>query len=103
VNSALEDVVRVELDRLGLDLVLLRQGGARSRPILEIRIDRRDGVKVTVEDCARASRALSARFDAGVSGVPVLERRYELQVSSPGDARRLANERTDGGTDGRIS
>jgi ribosome maturation factor RimP len=49
--------------------------------LLEVRIDRRDGEKVTVEDCARASRALEARFDSG----SLVAERYVLQVSSPGE------------------
>jgi ribosome maturation factor RimP len=46
-----------------------------------VRIDRRDGEKVTVDDCARASRALEARLDSG----SLVSERYELQVSSPGE------------------
>lgn len=70
-----------ELDAVGFDLVELRRGGTRSRPVIEVRIDRRDGEKVTLDDCARVSRALEARLDAG----DVVAERYELQVSSPGD------------------
>jgi ribosome maturation factor RimP len=99
----LEAIVRELLESLDYELVRLRQGGARSRPILEIRIDRRDGQRITVEDCARASRALSARFEAGVPDAAVLAGRYELQVSSPGDLRRAVTERTEGAADGRIS
>jgi ribosome maturation factor RimP len=60
MNEQLERVVTQGLDGVGFDLVELRQGGTRSRPVLEVRIDRRDGEKVTVDDCARASRALEA-------------------------------------------
>lgn len=81
MNDALERVVTQGLDDIGLDLVELRQGGTRTRPVLEVRIDRRDGEKVTVEDCARASRALEARLDTG----GLVTERYELQVSSPGE------------------
>jgi ribosome maturation factor RimP len=49
--------------------------------VLEVRIDRRDGEKVTVDDCARASRALEARLDTG----SIVAERYVLQVSSPGE------------------
>jgi ribosome maturation factor RimP len=49
--------------------------------VLEVRIDRRDGEKVTVDDCARASRALEARLDDG----SLVAERYVLQVSSPGE------------------
>lgn len=81
MNEALQHVVTEGLDEEGYDLVELRQGGTRSRPVLEVRIDRRDGEKVTVEDCARASRALEARLDAGA----LVSERYVLQVSSPGE------------------
>ena len=49
--------------------------------MVEVRIDRRDGGSVTVDDCARVSRVLEARLDA--SGL--VPEQYELQVSSPGD------------------
>ena len=81
MNDALEHVVVEGLDEVGYDLVELRQGGTRSRPVLEVRIDRRDGEKVTVDDCARASRALEARLDASA----LVAERYVLQVSSPGE------------------
>jgi ribosome maturation factor RimP len=85
----LETVVKHELDALGYDLVLLRRAGTRSRPLVEIRIDRRDGERVSVNDCARASRAIEARFDADAATAPFFGGgRYELQVSSPGDAKR---------------
>jgi ribosome maturation factor RimP len=81
MNDALEQVVIQELEVVGYDLVELRKGGTRSRPVLEVRIDRRDGERVTVDDCARASRAIEARLDAG----DLVSERYVLQVSSPGE------------------
>lgn len=81
MNDELEHVVTQGLDEAGYDLVELRKGGTRSRPVLEVRIDRRDGEKVTVDDCARASRALEARLDTG----SLVSERYVLQVSSPGE------------------
>lgn len=81
MNEELERVVAKELDEVKFDLVELRQGGTRSRPVLEVRIDRRDGQKVTVDDCARASRALEAQLDGG----GLVSDRYVLQVSSPGE------------------
>jgi ribosome maturation factor RimP len=81
MNEELEHVVTQGLDDVGYDLVELRKGGTRSRPVLEVRIDRRDGGTVTVEDCARASRAIEGRLDAG----DVVAERYVLQVSSPGE------------------
>lgn len=81
MNDQLEHVVAQGLDEAGYDLVELRTGGTRSRPVLEVRIDRRDGATITVEDCARASRALEARLDPG----DLVAERYVLQVSSPGE------------------
>lgn len=59
----------------------LRRGGTKSRPLIEVRIDRRDGVAVSVDDCATASRALEARLD----GSELVAPQYVLQVSSPGE------------------
>ena len=81
MSDELEHVVVEGLDEVGYDLVELRKGGTKSRPVLEVRIDRRDGEKVTVDDCARASRALEARLDSGW----IVAERYVLQVSSPGE------------------
>ncbi|MBI2409292.1 MAG: ribosome maturation factor RimP, partial [Gemmatimonadetes bacterium] len=49
-------------------------------------IDRRDLQKVTVDDCAGASRAIEARLDADPS---LFGDRYVLEVSSPGMERPL--------------
>ncbi len=87
MNNALQEVVTQEVERLGLELFELRSGGTKNRPVLDVRIDRRDGEKVTVEDCARASRAIEARLDeASYAGT-----RYVLEVSSPGVERPLRN------------
>jgi ribosome maturation factor RimP len=81
VKQELEDVVVRGLDSVGYDLVELRTGGTKSRMLIEVRIDRRDGSAITVDDCASASRAVEALLDGG-SLVP---ENYELQVSSPGE------------------
>ena len=89
MNDELQRVVTEELDSAGFDLVELRRGGTRARPVVEVRIDRRDGAGVTVDDCARASRALEARLD----GSGLVGERYVLQVSSPGErANRTPSE-----------
>lgn len=87
MNQALEDFVRQEVDALGFDLVELRRGGTARRPVLDVRIDRRDGAKVTIDDCAHVSRAIEPRLDAsGLVGDA-----YVLEVSSPGVERLLRN------------
>ena len=81
VNDELQRVVTEALGAIDFDLVELKRGGTRARPMIEVRIDRRDGDGVTVDDCARASRALEARLD----GSDLVGERYVLQVSSPGE------------------
>lgn len=81
VKDELEGVVKKGLDSVGYDLVELRKGGTKSRLLIEVRIDRRDGSAVTIADCAIASRAVEALLEADS---PVAEN-YELQVSSPGE------------------
>jgi ribosome maturation factor RimP len=85
VNEALERVVTEELDRLGYDLVEMRAAGSRTRPTLQLRIDRRDAEAVTVSDCAIVSRAVEARLEAEKTVGP----EYVLEVSSPGIERPL--------------
>jgi ribosome maturation factor RimP len=87
MNEALEAFVSKEVEGLGYDLVELRKGGTARRPLLDIRIDRRDGTRVTVEDCAIVSRAVEPRLDE--SGI--LGQDYVLEVSSPGLERPLRN------------
>ena len=83
LTDSLVEAFRARLEELGLDLADLRLGGTAHRPLVQVRIDwpaGDPGRRVTVEDCARASRALEAWLDAGGPFGP----RYVLEVSSPG-------------------
>ena len=85
MTQPLEDFIEGELDTLGFDLVEFRRGGTSRNPVLDVRMDRRDGAKVSLEDCAHVSRALEPRLDAsGLVGDA-----YVLEVSSPGAERLL--------------
>ncbi len=84
-GDPLQPLIAEVLEALEFDLVELRRGGSRARQVLEIRVERRDGVKVTLDDCTQVSRALEARFDALESMPP----HYVLEVSSPGADRPL--------------
>lgn len=80
------------LESLGYELVELEQAGSARRPILRLRIDRPDttpGSGVTVEECARVSRALEEHLDAREGLGPA----YVLEVSSPGVERPLVRPR----------
>jgi ribosome maturation factor RimP len=88
LTDSLVEAVRARLEELGLDLADIRLGGTPNRPLVQVRIDWPPGDperRVTVEDCARASRALEAWLDQGGPLGP----RYQLEVSSPGMDRPL--------------
>lgn len=87
MNEALEVFVRKEVEGLGYDLVELRTGGTARSPLLDVRIDRRDGARITVDECALVSRAIEPLLDA--SGL--VGENYVLEVSSPGVERPLRN------------
>jgi ribosome maturation factor RimP len=85
VHDALEHAVSAELDALGFELFELRRRGSKTRPVLDLRIERRDGARVSVDDCARVSRAVEARLESE----RLVGEQYVLEVSSPGIERPL--------------
>jgi len=85
MNESLEPLVAAEIKPLGLELFELKVGGSKGRPVLDVRVEREDGQRVTVDDCAAASRAIEARLDAKDFG----NKNYVLEVSSPGIERPL--------------
>lgn len=89
MNQALEDVVASAIRPFDLEVFELKMGGSKGRPVLDVRVEREDGEKVTVDDCAAASRAIEARLDVLDFG----GKRYVLEVSSPGLERPLRNAR----------
>ncbi len=86
MKEKLQTIVAEELVPLGLELVELKIGGSRGRPVVDIRVDRLDLQKVQVGDCELASRAIEARLDTDPS---IITDRYVLEVSSPGMERPL--------------
>ena len=78
MNANVEAIVTEALAELELEVVELKQRGSKQRPIFDLRIDRRDLQQVNVSDCARASRAIEARLDAG----PLASVQYTLEVSN---------------------
>ncbi len=87
MNETLESLVASEIKPLGLELFEFKIGGSKGRPVLDVRVEREDGEKVTVDDCAAASRVIEMRLDAENFG----GKRYVLEVSSPGIERPLRN------------
>lgn len=85
MNQALEELVRHEVEALGLELFQLKVGGAHGRPVLDVRIERSDREAITVDDCARVSRAVEGKLDERA----LVGEKYVLEVSSPGVERPL--------------
>ncbi|MGF1462446.1 MAG: ribosome maturation factor RimP [Maricaulaceae bacterium] len=84
IDARLCALVEPIAEDLGLEVVRVRLIGAKT-PRVQIMTDRIDGSGVSVDDCARLSRAVSATFDVEdpIAG------EYHLEVSSPGVDRPL--------------
>lgn len=95
LSESLVESFRARLEALGLELADLKIGGTDHRPLVQVRIEWPPAPpeagsdasprRVTVEDCATASRVLEGWLDADGP----LGRRYMLEVSSPGLERPL--------------
>lgn len=84
----LEQQIEERVSALGYELVELERAGSKTRPILRIRVDvpgSAPGAGVSVDDCARVSRAVEAYLDESGD----VSERYVLEVSSPGVERPL--------------
>lgn len=88
LSESLIETFRAKLGDVGLELADLRIGGTPNRPLVQVRIEwpaAEPERRVTVDDCAHASRTLEAWLDAAAP----LGRRYVLEVSSPGMDRPI--------------
>ena len=84
----LERQIEERVAALGYELVELERAGSKTRPILRLRVDvpgSEPGAGVSVDDCARVSRAVEAYLDEASD----IAERYVLEVSSPGVERPL--------------
>ncbi len=72
---------------LGIDLLSMDWAGSGKRPVIRLRIERSPmgDPPVTLDDCARVSRALECWLDERDE----IPERYVLEVSSPGVERPL--------------
>ncbi len=80
------EIVQPILDASGFELVDLTISVAK-KPVIRIYVHRADGV--TVDDCADISREVEFEFDSA----ELFNRKYCLEVSSPGLDRPLKTER----------
>lgn len=98
--AEVERLIAPSLSAMGYDVVRILLAGDR-RAKLQLMIERRDGVGMTVGDCAAASRATEAILDVEdpIAGA------YVLEVSSPGIDRpltRLADFERFAGFDAKV-
>ncbi len=84
----MEKLIAPSLIDMGYDIIHMQISGA-DQPILSITIECLDETATTVEDCASASRAISAILDVE----DPIKAAYVLEVSSPGIDRQLTRPR----------
>ncbi len=81
----IERLIEPALLAMGYELVRVAMQGGESRPTLQIMAERKDGVAMSVDDCADISRTISALLDVE----DPITSAYTLEVSSPGIDRPL--------------
>jgi ribosome maturation factor RimP len=83
--TRIRELFQPTLTFLGYELYDLTLTGTGGHTTLRVQIDRPEGV--TLDDCERVSKSLSALLDQA----DPLPTRYDLEVSSPGAERPLRN------------
>ena len=88
--AALSTIIEPEVEAEGLALVRVMMIGGRDDPTLQVMAERPDTRQLTLDDCERLSRRLSARLDAlEAEGRDPIPGSYRLEESSPGLRRPL--------------
>jgi ribosome maturation factor RimP len=88
LEDRIVDLIGPGLDSAGYRVVRVRLTGGKGRRTLQIMIDRNDDAAITVDDCADASRLVSAILDVE----DPIDGHYILEMSSPGIDRPLTRE-----------
>lgn len=81
----IEAMVTPVLQNLGYEIVQLKWVSQWGKKTLQVMLEREDGSAVTLDDCAQASKHISAELDRADVG----EGSYDLEVSSAGIERPL--------------
>lgn len=85
LEGRISQIITPSLNEMGYDLVKVIMIGDDNRKILQIMIERLDGVAIGIDDCEKSSRQISAILDVEESELG----KYNLEVSSPGIDRPL--------------
>jgi ribosome maturation factor RimP len=83
-RARIEALIGPTVEAMGYEVVRVQLIG-KQRPTLQVMIERNDRRRLTVDDCAEVSRALSAVLDVE----DPIGAAYTLEVSSPGVDRPL--------------
>lgn len=83
--QSIHQAVKPSLVAGGMALVQARLTGGQNRPTVQLLIERDDGGRVNLDECAQLSRQIGAVLDVA----DVLSGAYVLEVSSPGIDRPL--------------
>ena len=86
VEEQLQQLFSPVIREAGCTFVEIKIKGNASKPLIQVFMDRDGGV--TVDDCSRVSRILTAVLDTNFPDIP----QYRLEVSSPGLDRPLRSE-----------
>jgi len=88
--ARLTELFETEAKAEGLALVRVKMMGGTSDPTLQVMAERPDTRQLTLDECARLSRRLSAMLDElEADGQDPIQSAYRLEVSSPGIDRPL--------------
>ena len=86
LEEKVESAILGSLDNLGYEIVQIRHLRSQDNT-LQIMIDKSGG-KITLDDCAKVSRIVSAIMDAE----DIISDHYNLEISSPGINRPLVKQ-----------
>ncbi len=84
-HAAIEACISGAMEAVGLEIVQVRMTDGNKRKTLQIMLDGVNGDGVTVDQCAKASRTISALLDVE----DIIKGEYNLEVGSPGIDRPL--------------
>lgn len=85
IAARITEIIAPSLEAMGVEVVRVVVSSHNSSSTLQIMLDRLDGVPITLDECAEASRTISVLLDVEdpISG------KYTLEVGSPGMDRPL--------------
>ncbi len=88
LESKIIEIIAPSLEGMGYEIVRvqMQEGG---RKTLQVMLEKAGGEDVSIDDCERASRQISALMDVE----DPIEGNYNLEVSSPGVDRPLTREK----------